>query len=155
MYKPIGPHKWVIIYLLIFNNSLVLAGLGDALGVDWASLVADVRRREHTAPTGGARERWKPERVLSRLGLSLNMAGKEIVQQILDKNAQIIESGIPREQENASECTEQNIEAKQNGEHIEHVENNLEPPPDVNSLHPVASIQVYINIHLITIFRNN
>ncbi|XP_037976761.2 zinc finger CCCH domain-containing protein 13 isoform X1 [Plutella xylostella] len=61
------------------------AGLGDALGVDWASLVADVRRREQPAPSGGARDRWRPERVLARLGVSVHMAGEDTVKAILDK----------------------------------------------------------------------
>lgn len=53
--------------------------------MDWASLVADVRRREQPAPSGGARDRWRPERVLARLGVSVHMAGEDTVKAILDK----------------------------------------------------------------------
>ncbi|XP_013182926.2 zinc finger CCCH domain-containing protein 13 [Amyelois transitella] len=115
------------------------AGLGDALGVDWASLVADVHRREHTVPTGGARDRWKPERVLSRLGLSLDMAGKDVVEKILHKNADTL-----AEAKSGETNSKENAEGKpiENGEQKE--EKKAEPPPDVNSLHPVAAIQVAI-----------
>ncbi|XP_047514354.1 uncharacterized protein DDB_G0284459-like [Pieris napi] len=93
-------------------------GLGDALGVDWASLVADVNRREQKPPTGGARDRWRPERVLARLGLSINMAGKEKVQDILQKNRESMESK----------------DGLTNGKH--------EACTDVESLHPVGAVQV-------------
>ncbi|XP_028166734.1 zinc finger CCCH domain-containing protein 13-like isoform X1 [Ostrinia furnacalis] len=119
------------------------AGLGDALGVDWASLVADVRRREQTAPTGGARDRWKPERVLTRLGLSIDMAGKETVQNILKKNAETMqaEKKPPVEkQDNA----EQSDSVEQNGQHDEGREEPEASTIDIDSLHPVAAIQVAI-----------
>ncbi|KAL4712841.1 hypothetical protein ACJJTC_011911 [Scirpophaga incertulas] len=93
------------------------AGLGDALGVDWASLVADVRRREQSAPTGGARDRWKPEKVLTRVGLSLEMAGKDTVQEILHKNAETLksekENGIHTSQNTECNSTEQNGDKEQ------------------------------------------
>lgn len=111
--------------------------MGDALGVDWASLVADVRRREQTAPTGGARDRWRPERVLTRLGLSLDMAGKETVQNILHKNAETLnnnkKSPVPTQEQN-------NIE--QNGKLEEDCVEESDAPLDINSIHPVAAIQV-------------
>lgn len=110
--------------------------MGDALGVDWASLVADVHRREQTAPVGGARDRWRPERVLARLGLSVQMAGKDTVQKILSKNAE----SLPAEKK--AEITEapESDTIEQNGKH----EEKMETPetPDVESLHPVAAIQV-------------
>ncbi|CAK1550123.1 unnamed protein product [Leptosia nina] len=107
-------------------------GLGDALGVDWASLVADVNRREQKPPTGGARDRWRPERVLSRLGLSFNMAGKDKVQSILQKNAESIEKG------------NKEVDAKQGKEMLNGNDKDVQTP-DVNSLHPVASVQVAID----------
>lgn len=117
---------------------LVSAGLGDALGVDWASLVADVRRREQTTPSGGARDRWRPEKVLTRIGLSVQMAGKDLVQNILDKNADTL-----REEKKALEQKPENGEQdaiELNGTH-ENEEEKQELSPDVDSLHPVASIQ--------------
>ncbi|XP_041970188.1 zinc finger CCCH domain-containing protein 13-like [Aricia agestis] len=109
------------------------AGLGDALGVDWASLVADVRRREQVPPSSGARDRWRPERVLTRLGLSLEMASKETVEEILKKNAESIAS------EKASKANDEDKSPIQNG--TEETEKTV-APVDIESLHPVATIQV-------------
>lgn len=99
--------------------------------------MADVRRREQSTPSGGARDRWRPEKVLTRVGVSIQMAGKDIVQDILDKNAETI-----RAEKKAIEEKAENSEAKngidQNGTH----ELVKELSPDVNSLHPVAAIQV-------------
>lgn len=118
----------------------IAAGLGDALGVDWASLVADVHRRERTAPIGGARDRWKPERVLARLGLSIHMAGKTTVQEIMHKNAESLQAEQATNVEPSSELAA-NI---QNGKH----DNDDKPAvvTDVNSLHPVAAMQVRLLI---------
>lgn len=119
----------------------LLAGLGDALGVDWASLVADVRRREQTSvSSGGARDHWRPERVLARLGLSLHMAGKEVVQDILQKNA---ESLHDKNQVKQSESTESKDNIEVNGIHDQE---NQESKSEIESLHPVAAIQVRYSI---------
>ncbi|CAH2104356.1 unnamed protein product [Euphydryas editha] len=113
------------------------AGLGDALGVDWASLVADVHRREQIAPAGGARDRWRPECVLSRLGLSFDMAGRDTVQNIIQQNAKSLE---PVKKE-----TEED-EVKSNLVNGQHEDKELDKPEtsciDVDKLHPVAAIQV-------------
>lgn len=116
------------------------AGLGDALGVDWASLVADVQRREQVAPTGGVRDRWRPERVLTRLGISVEMAGKDLVQNILTKNAE--NSKI---EDTKNETATVNGEGAQNGNAINDskTEDSV-PPPTVDSIHPVAAVQVAI-----------
>ncbi|XP_047041687.1 uncharacterized protein DDB_G0284459-like isoform X3 [Helicoverpa zea] len=116
------------------------AGLGDALGVDWASLVADVRRREQTSvSSGGARDRWRPERVLAHLGLSLNMAGKEVVQDVLQKNAESLQLD-KKKQVQILENSDQKDVVEQNGTHEANTE--TEPVPDVSTLHPVGAIQV-------------
>lgn len=107
--------------------------MGDALGVDWASLVADVRRREQTTPSGGARDRWKPEKVLSRIGLSLEMAGKELVQEILVKNAETLREEMKNLDKSSSD--DKGV-VEQNGTH------EKEDIPDVTALHSVAAIQV-------------
>ncbi|XP_047545029.1 zinc finger CCCH domain-containing protein 13-like [Vanessa atalanta] len=115
------------------------AGLGDALGVDWASLVADVHRREQTAPAGGARDRWRPECVLSRIGLSIDMAGKETVQNIIQQNASALQS-------EQSKVKTEDIDDKSNLVNGQHEDKNDEkstlPHTDVDKLHPVATIQV-------------
>lgn len=114
------------------------AGLGDALGVDWASLVEDVRRREHVASTGGARDRWRPERVLTRLGLSVEMAGKATVQSILDKNASASNKQGHHERANeANGDVETFTRNSNNDEKSDYIQ-------DVNALHPVAAVQVRV-----------
>lgn len=109
------------------------AGLGDALGVDWASLVADVHRREQTAPAGGARDRWRPERVLPRLGLSIDMAGKPVVQNILEQNTKSLA------QENKDDQP-----TLVNGNHEQNNSDKSEVPSDVDTINPIAAIQVAI-----------
>lgn len=103
--------------------------------MDWASLVADVRRREQTAPVGGARDRWRPERVLARLGLSVHMASKNIVLDVLHKNAESL-----KEDKSTEKTKSQTVE--QNGKHEEEEKPKVEPPSHVDTLHPVAAIQV-------------
>lgn len=140
------------VFLDYIKFVVVLAGLGDALGVDWASLVADVRRREQTAPTGGARDRWRPERVLTRLGLSLDMAGKETVQNILQKNAETSQS--EKKPEAVPENAETSNTVEQNGKHNDEKE-ETEATFDINSLHPVAAIQVtcyFLNSRIFKLF---
>lgn len=63
-------------------------GLGDALGVDWASLVAESRPRIKPQTTGSAKKRWDSIKVLSRVGLSVEMAGEQLVKEILTENQQ-------------------------------------------------------------------
>lgn len=98
--------------------------------------MADVHRREQTAPAGGVRDRWKPECVLSRLGLSIDMAGKDTVQNIIQQNAKSIQS---------DKKTSDNDD-KSNLINGQHEDKELEKPDisctDVDKLHPVAAIQV-------------
>lgn len=49
-------------------------GLGDALGVDWASLIAESRPRPK--PISSAKLRWESHNVLVNLGVSVKLAGK-------------------------------------------------------------------------------
>lgn len=92
-----------------------------------------MHRREQISPSGGARDRWRPEKVLTRVGLSIQMAGKELVQDILNKNAETDK----RDSENHSPEKEG---TEQNGTHEKDEEQQL-LAPDVESLHPVAAIQ--------------
>ncbi|XP_054284881.1 zinc finger CCCH domain-containing protein 13-like isoform X2 [Macrosteles quadrilineatus] len=59
-------------------------GLGDALGVDWASLVCESRPPRPATDTepGAARRRWQPTAVLARIGVSLQYAGQEVFDEI-------------------------------------------------------------------------
>lgn len=51
-----------------------MRGLVDALGVDWASLVAESRPR--STPSSCAKIRWEPHNVLVNLGVSVQLAGQ-------------------------------------------------------------------------------
>lgn len=61
-------------------------GLGDALGVDWASLVAESRPRVKPETSGSAKKRWDSLKVLSRVGLSLQMAGEKLIREIVEES---------------------------------------------------------------------
>lgn len=63
-----------------------IKGLGDALGVDWASLVAESRPRVKAEQSGSAKRRWESRNVLINLGISVDLAGKELVREILQSN---------------------------------------------------------------------
>lgn len=64
-------------------------GLGDALGVDWASLVEESKAitREKTSriETSG-KQRWQSHRIFLDVGISFKMAGKDFAMKLL-KNA--------------------------------------------------------------------
>lgn len=109
--------------------------------MDWASLVADVRRREQTASTGDARDRWRPERVLARLGLSIDMAGKETVQNILSKNVETIQNIKAPEPQTGQVNEDKLVLTNGKSEEDKH-ETPSVSPLDINDMHPVAAIQV-------------
>lgn len=61
-------------------------GLGDALGVDWASLVEESKamlRERLTKSETSAKQRWHPDRILLDVGISYKMAGSAFAQQTL------------------------------------------------------------------------
>uniref|UniRef100_A0A8D8LIC6 Uncharacterized protein n=1 Tax=Cacopsylla melanoneura TaxID=428564 RepID=A0A8D8LIC6_9HEMI len=62
------------------------ATIGDALGVDWASLVQETKPQNLSQEeTGSAKKRWEPAQIFARLGLSDTMAGRETVDRIKAK----------------------------------------------------------------------
>ena len=61
-------------------------GLGDALGVDWESLVKESQPRRHTvAGNDNAQDRWQCKAVFRRIGISVKAAGHELVETLLKK----------------------------------------------------------------------
>lgn len=116
-------------------------GIGDALGVDWASLVAESRPR--IKPVSSAKRRWESHNVLVNLGISVDMAGEALVKDILREHA---EAELKEEQEN-KEIKDNNEETliangdKENGGVKESVKNESE---EITITHPVAAIQVAI-----------
>lgn len=59
-------------------------GLGDALGVDWASLVneSQPRRSQNQDVT---QNRWQCKAVFQRIGISVKAAGNELVEKFIKK----------------------------------------------------------------------
>ena len=63
-------------------------GLGDALGVDWESLVKESQpRRPINVSTDSAQDRWQCKAVFQRIGVSVKAAGKDFVYTLLNKYA--------------------------------------------------------------------
>lgn len=61
-------------------------GLGDALGVDWESLVKESQPRRSVATShDNAQDRWQCKAVFRRIGISVKAAGQDFVEQILKK----------------------------------------------------------------------
>lgn len=61
-------------------------GLGDALGVDWASLIEEskaIMREKLTKSETSAKQRWHPDQILLDVGISYKMAGATFAQQTL------------------------------------------------------------------------
>lgn len=77
------------------------------------------------------------------------MAGKEIVQDVIEKNAESLHTEKKKAQ--ALENTDQKDMVEQNGTHEKE---NPENVPDISTLHPVAAIQVpYTIILIFTLIR--
>ncbi|CAG2067915.1 unnamed protein product, partial [Timema podura] len=108
------------------------AGIGDALGVDWASLVAESRPRvKPKMQPGSARSRWEGPKVLARLGVSFCYAGQELLDEITVKQ----KKEIKEEKENV-EVGDKDTEVE---ETILPTKNTMETDP---FLHPIALIHV-------------
>lgn len=63
-----------------------IKGLGDALGVDWASLVEESKamlREKLTKTETTVKQRWNPNQILLDTGISYKMAGVSFAQQTL------------------------------------------------------------------------
>lgn len=63
-------------------------GLGDALGVDWASLIEESKammREKLSKAETSAKQRWMPDQILLDVGISYKMAGAEFAQKTLIK----------------------------------------------------------------------
>lgn len=64
-----------------------IRGLGDALGVDWASLVEEskaIAREKSISTQTSAKQRWQPHSILLDVGISHKWAGKALAYKILN-----------------------------------------------------------------------
>ncbi|XP_055630534.1 fl(2)d-associated complex component-like isoform X2 [Toxorhynchites rutilus septentrionalis] len=71
-------------------------GLGDALGVDWASLTLETRAKlkpEQTIPVS-ARNRWKAHHILLDIGISVRLAGEAYAQRVLTESKEKLREEI-------------------------------------------------------------
>lgn len=109
-------------------------GIGDALGVDWASLVAESRPR--IKPVSSAKRRWESHNVLVNLGISVDMAGEDLVKDILREHA---EAKLKEEQENSDTEVKSEETTVANGNDVK-----KEIVGDIVIPHPTAAIQVAI-----------
>lgn len=63
-----------------------IKGLGDALGVDWASLAKETQRPIKHEPEdfmNSTKSRWTPHRILWDIGVSAKLAGEDFARQVL------------------------------------------------------------------------
>ncbi|CAB0027873.1 unnamed protein product [Trichogramma brassicae] len=76
-------------------------GLGDALGVDWESLVKESQpRRSTNTSLESVHNRWQCKAVFQRIGISVKAAGTDYVEKLLKKysNDALIHTALKREQ---------------------------------------------------------
>lgn len=135
-------------------------GIGDALGVDWSSLVAESRPR--VKPISSAKIRWESNNVLINLGISVEMAGEKLVKDIvreyqeqkktamkMDDEVHKYEKEVIVKTENVTIKTEiedvkiktEPEDVKDTAEEIVNIDNK-EDLEDLTNLDPIASIQV-------------
>lgn len=89
-----------------------IRGLGDALGVDWASLVEEskaIAREKSISTQTTAKQRWQPHSILLDVGISHKWAGKALAYKILNDAQQKLKKG--REMEKVHESF-QNVKTK-------------------------------------------
>lgn len=61
-------------------------GLGDALGVDWESLVKETQAKRSVSSNEDSREdRWRCKAIFYRIGISKKYAGEDFVKKLLEK----------------------------------------------------------------------
>lgn len=73
-----------------------MTGVGDALGVDWSSLVAETKRLPSYLTTT-AKQKWQPHRIILDVGISMRMAGEEYAKQLLSSAKQQLEDELKEE----------------------------------------------------------
>lgn len=147
-------------------------GVGDALGVDWASLIAETKLQAENAVPGAneqpttAKQKWQPHRIILDMGISLCMAGEDYAKKLLSESRQKLDEELKEISQkvtlerNTVSVTKENDESKNNTlEHVidtkENVDVKMEPINDkpvdemddeasfnFDSLQPLACLQV-------------
>lgn len=119
-------------------------GIGDALGVDWASLVAESRPR--LLPMTSAKRRWEGRNVLINAGISVKLAGDELVKRIIKEHAIENQCDSSKKLTNdvKNEVVTVKIEVKE--EIIEAEDESIcdNGGGEIEICHPVAAVQVCV-----------
>lgn len=71
--------------------------MGDALGVDWSSLVAETKRLP-TNQTTTAKQKWQPHRIILDVGISMRMAGEEYAKRVLNEAKKQLDEELKAEE---------------------------------------------------------
>ncbi|XP_053698561.1 fl(2)d-associated complex component [Sabethes cyaneus] len=88
-------------------------GLGDALGVDWASLAHETRAKlkpEQSIPVS-ARNRWKAHHILLDIGISVRLAGEAYAQRVLTGSKEKLREEIEEFKAAAAAAEQQKVAA--------------------------------------------
>lgn len=144
------------------EEEVKVKGIGDALGVDWASLVAESRPRVKQDKCG-AKKRWESHRVLMRVGLSSEMAGEKLVKEILREAKMKEDEEMKKEGNIKEEEVKEEIKKEEEvKEEIKEIKDEIKEEPkevvkeeevDVTVSHPIAAIQVALREK--EVIRNN
>ncbi|XP_067619636.1 fl(2)d-associated complex component [Eurosta solidaginis] len=95
-------------------------GVGDALGVDWASLIAETKLQAENAAPGSteqsttAKQKWQPHRIILDMGISLTMAGENYAKQVLAESKQKLAEEIKEINQKVPLKTENDINIHEN-----------------------------------------
>lgn len=144
-----------------------IKGLGDALGVDWASLVEESKAmlREKLSKTETTvKQRWNPNRILLETGISYKMAGESFAEQTLIRAFESIKKEAQNSVSIKAENTNDNHmdidikkepndedETKVNGKHDLGIDQNQDDAVDRKEdessliLHPLPCIQTTVH----------
>ncbi|BET00449.1 Hypothetical protein NTJ_13265 [Nesidiocoris tenuis] len=73
--------------------------IGDALGVDWLSLIADCpeKKKVKNGDRSSVRARWEAGEMLARLGVSTTLASPEYIKKLKEKYPEILPGGAKDE----------------------------------------------------------
>ncbi|XP_037046752.1 fl(2)d-associated complex component isoform X3 [Bradysia coprophila] len=116
-----------------------IRGLGDALGVDWASLVEEskaIAREKSISTQTSAKQRWQPHSILLDVGISHKWAGQALACRILNDAQQKLKKERERLQEVVADAKLNDGTFKVKGEKLD---------PDYGDI-PDATVNVTMNL---------
>ncbi|XP_037935513.1 fl(2)d-associated complex component [Teleopsis dalmanni] len=139
-------------------------GVGDALGVDWASLIAETKQQAgNTTPSANdqhttAKQKWQPHRIILDIGISMRMGGEDYARRLLTESKQKlyeelgelnIKTEIKSEICAGDEDSQITMETDENTNDVVNCKPQLKPFDEnnqstlnINHMHPLAYMQV-------------